>query len=372
MRCSVVILALLILFVLATPQGRTGFRTVLFVMQVLEMPISPQSWFTGEPIRHQIEYGKDDGTQMAEVYRVPRDRPRAAVLLSVGAVRKGLDEPNLVRLGDALARAGYVAILHWSPKMGLESNMDPSEPDRLVETFMYMEGLDYVDPDRVGVGGFCVGASMALVAAADHRIRDRVAFVNAFGPFFDAPSLLQQAVSRTVVYDGESTPWEPNPQTLRFLATDLIETLDNPTDVQILTRHHLDDETPTTPIDIDGLSPLGRTVARLLDGVQPHEAEELYMMLPTDFHEDLASISPSTHVGDLRARMLVMHARYDEYIPAAESRRLLDATQDRTNVYYTEFIGFEHLTPDDDGLLSLLREAYVMYRHMYTILRIAD
>ena len=56
---------------------------------------------------------------------------------------------------------------------------------------------------------------------------------------------------------------------------------------------------------------------------------------------------------------------------AAESRRLLEATEDRLDVYYTEFIGFDHLLPDDDGVFSQLREAYVMYRHMYSILRIA-
>ena len=55
------------------------------------------------------------------------------------------------------------------------------------------------------------------------------------------------------------------------------------------------------------LSPSGRTVVRLLDGVEPHEAATLYSTLPSGFREELARISPSTHVGDLRARLLVMH-----------------------------------------------------------------
>ena len=369
LRCSAVTLALLILFIMATPQGRTGFNTVLFVMQVLDLPIKPQSWVTAEPLRHRVEHGLG-GAHVAEVYRPSGDGTRAAVLLSLGAITEGLDNPAVVMLGDAMARAGYVTMLHWSPAMGLESNMDPSEVAALVEAFVYLEGLEYVDPERVGIGGFCVGASLALVAAADPEIRDRVDFVNAFGPFYDAAALLQQAVSRTVVYDGETTPWQPDPRTLQFLATELIENLDDPSDVQTLTHHYLDDQ-PSSTIEPDRLSSQGKIVARLLDGVHPPEAEALYEMLPPALHEDLAMISPSTHVQGLRARLLVMHDRYDEYIPAAESRRLLEATEDRLDVYYTEFIAFDHLLPDDDGILSQLREAYVTYRHMYSILRIA-
>ena len=248
--------------------------------------------------------------------------------------------------------------------------MDSSEPGRLVEAFLYMEGLDYVDPERVGRGGFCVGASLALVAAADPAIRERVDFVNAFGPFFDAEALTLQAVSRTVEYNGERSPWQPHRRTLQFLATELIEKLDSASDVRIMKHHYLDQEEPT-PADPETLTPQGRIAARFLDGVQPDEARTLYEMLPTAFGEDLSRISPSTYVDGLRARLLILHTRDDQYVPAAESRRLLDATRDRLEVRYTEFIGFDHLLPDEDNVIMRLREAFVLYRHMYSILRVA-
>ena len=248
--------------------------------------------------------------------------------------------------------------------------MDPSEADRLVEAFLYMEGLEYVDPERVGIGGFCVGASLALVAAADPRIRDRVDFVNAFGPFFDTEALLLQAVSRTVEYNGESAPWQPHRRTLEFLTTELIENLDSASDARIITLHYLNQEEPT-PTDTDTLTPQGRIAARLLDGVRPDEARTLYEMLPAAFHEDLSRISPSTYVDGLSARLLILHTRDDEYVPAAESRRLLDATKNHLDVRYTELIGFDHLLPDEDNTLTRLREAFILYRHMYSILRIA-
>ena len=83
-RFAVVAVALLTLFIAFTPQGRAGFDTALFVAQVLELPVKPQSWFTDEPLRQEVHYQSADGTDVAEVYRLPHGEPRAAVLLSLG------------------------------------------------------------------------------------------------------------------------------------------------------------------------------------------------------------------------------------------------------------------------------------------------
>ena len=370
LRFLVVVVAVMTLFIIITPQGRAGFHTILFVTQTLEVPIKPQSWLTDDSLRQEVHYRTPDGVAVADIYRLPDGKPRAAALLSLGASPKGLDDPNVINLGYALTRAGYVAMFHWSPTMAIHHNIDPVESDKLVQAFQYLAGREYVDQERVGLGGFCVGASLALVASSS-RIRDQVDFVNAFGPFFDAESLLLQAEFRTVVYYGERTPWEPDPFTLRILANELIETLDNPSDVEVLTRHYLYDQ-PTIAAERAALSPSGRTAARLMDGVKPQEAEELYATLPSDLREDLARVSPSTHVGDIRARIFVMHNHYDTLVPAAESRRMLEAMRDRVKVRFTEFVAFDHTAPGGGGPLTILGQAARLYRHMYDIIRIAS
>ena len=371
LRFSVVVVLLVTLFLVLTPQGRAGFHTGLFVLQMLEVPIKPQSWFADDTLRQEVNYLTPEGTVAADVYRLSDGRPRPAVLLSLGANDTGRDDENAVNLGHALARAGYVVMIHWSPTMGLHANIDPAETEKLVWAFQYLEERGYVDRNRVGLGGFCVGASLALVAAADPRIRDRVHFVNAFGPFFDAETLLLQASSRAVVYEGESTPWEPDSLTLRVLANELIETLDDSSDADVLTCHYLKGQA-ATPVELAALSPSGRTVVRLLEGVEPHEAEALYSTLPSSFHEGLVRVSPSTHVADLRARLFVMHDRNDQLVPAAESRRLVESTRDRINVRYTEFMAFDHLVPGPGGAFTRLGQAVRLYRHMYDIIRMAS
>lgn len=174
-----------------------------------------------------------------------------------------------------------------------------------------------------------------------------------------------------VVYEGESTPWEPDSLTLLVLANELIETLGNSNDKEVLTRFYLEDQTASQS-ELAELSPTGRTVARLLDGVDPREAQALYSTLPSSFREDLARISPSTHVGELSARLLVMHGRHDQAVPVAESRRLVKAARDRTDVRYTEFLAFDHVRPGTGGVFTRLGQAVRLYRHMYDIVRIAS
>ncbi len=369
-QALVVLVSLFVLFIALTPQGRAGFHTVLFVSQVLDLPIKPQAWFTDEPLHHEVHYPSSDGSTVADVYRPDDGRRHAAVVLFLGANAAGRDDPDVVNLGNALARAGYVVMFHWSSAMALRANIEPAETGNLVWAFQYLAEREYVDLDRVGLGGFCVGASFALVAAADPRIRDHVHFVNAFGPYYDARALLLQATSRSVVYDGERTPWEPDSLTIRVLANELIETLEDSADVDLLTRRYMRGEN-LSPEELDTLSPPARTVARMLDGTTPEDAEALYETLPEGFHADLESVSPSAHVEEIRARLLIMHDRNDRLVPAAESRRLLAATEERGNVHYTEVLAFEHVRPSGGGVGALLGEAARLYRHMYNIIRIA-
>ncbi len=369
-RALVVLAALLTLFIALTPQGRAGFHTALFVTQVLDLPFKPQSWFTGEPLRHEAHYQSSDGTTVADVYRPADGKPHAAVVLFLGANAAGRDDPDVVNLGNALARAGYVTMFHWSPSMALQANIEPAEAVNLVWAFQYLSEREYVDPDRAGLGGFCVGASFALVAAADPRIRDDVYFVNAFGPYYDARELLLQAATRSVVYDGEITPWEPDSLTMRVLANELIETLEDAADIDALTRHYLKGQA-LTAAEIDALTPRARAVRTLLDGTSREVAEVLYGNLPPGFRDDLDRVSPSAHISRIGAKLLVLHDRHDRLVPAAESRRLLAATEDRGDVRYTEVLAFEHVRPSGGGIGALLGEAFRLYRHMYDIIRIA-
>ena len=360
----------LVVIIMVVPQARATFHTALFVAQTLNLPVQPQSWFTREPVRFEEAYGSAGGSEVANVYRLPDGKPRAAVLLSIGASPTGLSDATTVNLGKALARSGFVTMLHWSPELGHDADIQREDPEKLVRAFEFLVAQEYVDPKRTGIGGFSVGGSFAMVAASDPRIAADVHFVNAFGAYYDLETLIQQAASRSVLYEDERTPWEPHSLTMRVLSHELIETVDDPEDVDVLTAHYLD-EMPVSDAQLKELSQQGSTVARLIDGVSPQEAETLYFTLPQAFRDGLADISPSNHLEGLQARLLLMHDRYDRHVPVAESRRLAEAVGDRDDVRYTEFLSFNHTIPGEGGLLDRIGQAFRLSRHMYELIRIA-
>ena len=81
-RTFVAAIILVMLAAVLTPQGRTAFRATLSVLQVLEQPIKPQSWFSADPLREAAAYGSLAGSDVADICCLPDGEPRAAVLLS--------------------------------------------------------------------------------------------------------------------------------------------------------------------------------------------------------------------------------------------------------------------------------------------------
>src|SRR5262249_27449459 len=143
------------------------------------------------------------------------------------------EDATLHRLAAGLARTGVVTVIPRSSRL-LAGIIAPEEVEVLVSTFQYLEGLSYVDADRVGFAGFCVGASLSALAAADPRIADRVAFVNFFGGYFDARDVIRAVGTRQMREGGAVSPWTPHPMTVQVFARYLLPSLTDEHDRAVL------------------------------------------------------------------------------------------------------------------------------------------
>ena len=363
-----------IVLLTSTQWGRTGLHTALFVSQVLDLGVKPQGWFTGKPERQEVVYTQSNGEAMADIYRIidePGAQGRAAVLIFLGANAAGREDKDVINLGSALARAGFVVMIHWSPTMALRYNIDPGEIENLVWAFQYLAAQDYVDPQRIGMGGFCVGASFTLVAAADPRIKDQVAFLNAIGPYYDARDLLLQTASRSRFGEDGREAWDPDITTIKVLANELVETLEDPIEQKLLKKIFLD-QVQVTEQDLAGISTQAQVVRHILEGTSLEEAERLYETLPVEFRDGMEKISPSSYKDDLKARVMIMHDRNDPLVPSGESRRLVKALLEHGNVRYTELLTFDHVRPSGGRIWDIAKEGVKLYRHMYGIMREAN
>ena len=387
-----IIILIFLNFLALSLQGRTIVRSTLFVAQVLPLPIKPQEWVTANPVLESVTFPLADGEAKADIYRVKGGGKRAGILVFLGVDPAPRNDARVVNLGNGLARAGFVAMFPWSETM-MGKRIHPSEPDNLVHAFTFLRGLEYVDQDRVGMGGFCVGGSISVIAASDPRINDAVRFVSSFGGYYDAYDLLKQIASNRSIYKQTVEPWEPDALVEDVLANQLIEGLQDGRDKELLSGIFLDIsgglKKGATMLDASdesqGLSELskrGNAVNRILESVAAHgdqdrlalnEAEAYMQELPSRFLDELWRLSPSTSIGNLKARLLIAHDREDNLIPSEESRRLLAAISERGNMHYTEFSFFSHVTPDKQvGAITFTKEAFKLFRYTYDIIKVAD
>ena len=98
----------------------------------------------------------------------------------------------------------------------------------------------------------------------------------------------------------------------------------------------------------------------------------MFQNLRPEIRQQLAGISPSSHVADLQPRVMVMRDEGDLLIPVGETRRLAATLQERGDFRYTETRIFDHVRPDGGGdFWQLVAEAAKLYWHMYGIIRVA-
>jgi pimeloyl-ACP methyl ester carboxylesterase len=246
--------------------------------------------------------------------------------------------------------------------------IEAHEVDALVQEIELLRQRADVDPVRIGIIGFSVGGSVAVQAAADPRLDGKLAFVNAFGSYFDTTDFARAISTRSLLYAGIDQPWEPDPLVLFVMARQMVDTLPDPNDRDVLDRLYLQGDA-SARADVPTMTPAGRAALGLLDGLPPAETETALAQLPPETTARLAAISPSRIIGQLHTDLLLMHDLGDHVVPYTESRRMAEATPPGVLKRYAEFDLFDHVMPnrppaDPSFYLELAR----LVRQLYGIL----
>jgi pimeloyl-ACP methyl ester carboxylesterase len=324
-------------------------RVALLALAVLpstigSLPVDPLVHLTPEPVREPFAFEYPLGTVEGDVYSPGRGGRHGALILILGARPVDRDDPTLVRFAQGLSRAGVVVLIPASPGLAA-GRIVIEEVDAVVGEVEVLQARPDVDPARIGILGFSVGGSVAIQAAADPRLAGRLALVNAFGSYEDATNLVRAAATRSLAYAGIDEVWEPNPLTLWVIARQLVDTLPDPHDRDVLDRLYLQSD-QTARDDVDSMTPGGRAALGLLDGLSPEEAEAALAQLPPATIARLQGISPARVLDRLTTPLFIMHDRGDHFVPYTESRRLAAAAPPSVLERYAEFDLFDHVMPN--------------------------
>ena len=112
-----------------------------------------------------------------------------ALMMVNGATALGNDDPETMRLAEALARAGYLVMLPEFPFIQ-EGNLEPRAPAIIDAAFARLQAAPDARGMPVGAFGFSVGGGMLLAAAGQNEALARAAYVGALGAYYDIDTYL--------------------------------------------------------------------------------------------------------------------------------------------------------------------------------------
>ena len=354
-------------FARATRPIRALAKAVVFFLKVFPMlPSRPVDWVTQPPMVEKVSYPTRLGQTEGEIYRPRETGPHPGIVVCLGVVPFGVDHPQIPVLGNALARAGFVALLYWSPAMR-EFRLDPEDVENIALAYRWLIELPIVDPDRSGLLGTCVGGSFALMAAASPLIRDRVAFISAYAPFSSMLTFARDIASATCSVEDRREPWQVDQLTRKVFIHSMTSWLE-PVEAELFRSAFA---TESVHLDDRGLSVDGQAVYSLLTARDADEAETALHHLPPMMLERFAFLSPLNYLDDIHAPLIILlHDRGDQVIPVGESRRLCSALTGHEGVHYTE-MQFQHLDPVKGNLplFRLVWELGKFFLAMYPLFR---
>ncbi len=366
-RTLLLLLALLAALVVLVRPVRVVAQTLVLMPALFpEVPLDLLSLVTPAPVREEAHFPYTAGTVDLDVYRPTTGGPHPAAVLQLGA-RFEQRDPVLVRFASALARLGVIVAVPGSDNLRA-GRILPEETDALARSFDWLVDQPDVDPARSGFLGFSVGGGLSLLAASQPALRDRVHFVSSLGGYDDARRLLTDLGSRSIIVDGAQRAWEPSPLTLEVLATQLVETLPDRQDEELLRRVFLQHETLPGGA-VDTLTPAGRDARMLLAGTDRATAEAIVARLPAATQARLAGISPSVSLSDVRADLYLIHDVGDSYIPFTETRYLVADAPPALIQQYVETSIFEHVYPDKPApWTTFLPEVWRLFWYAHAVL----
>ncbi len=342
-------------------------ESAIFFLKVFPMlPSQPVDWVTKPPVVQKVRYPTRFGQAEGDLYRPSSGGPHPGIVVCLGVVPFGVDHPQVPILGKALARAGFAALLYWSPAMR-DFRLDPEDIENIALAYHWLIEQPYIDPARSGLLGTCVGGSFALMAAASPLIRERVAFMGAYAPFSSMWTFARDIASATRSNNDGREPWQVDQLTRKVFVHSVTAWLE-PDEAERFRSAFVNE---SGHLDGRALSAHGRAVYSLLTARNADEAETALHRLPPIMQERLSAMTPMTYLKDIHAPLIVLlHDRGDQVIPVGESRRLGSALSRHAGVHYTE-MQFQHLDPVKGKLpvFLLARELGKFFLAVYPMFR---
>lgn len=362
-------------------------RAVAVLAVVLEVPVleGAVGLATGEP---RLEESVVAGAPTTIAYPAGEGPSPALVFLN-GATSLGRENPHVERLVEGFSRAGYVVYVPDPPGL-----MEGEISGRTAASATAVIREAHEDPETreggVVLVGASVGASLALLAAAEPDLREEVSLVAGIAPYADLREVIrlgttgayrQSAAPEPGEPTGEPAGFEPDPflglvvarslaaglpsqegEELRRALQGLPETAADPLAAFRVCSRYADelatlfahrpapgDEDPSSLLRACAApeSGVARDVVRVLGNTEPAAFDALYAELPQEQRAEFERLSPVFEAGEIAAPVRLVSAPQDRYFPVEEFRAVEQRVPD-AEVVLTPALS--HADPDPGDL----------------------
>lgn len=323
-------------------------RAVVVLSSVLEPPVLAPA-VEGVSREPRLQDNSSVAGNPALVVRPAGEGPWPALFFVNGAVPQGRKLPEVRRLAEGFARAGYLVVVPDLPGLR-EDEISPETRAGTVGVARAVSAWPDARDGRVGLIGVSTGATLAVLAAEAPALEDRVSVVAGVAPYADIRTVLDIATTDHYERDGETIPYDAEPFLSYVAARSLISTLPPGEDREALLSE-LEGVDRYGPEPLAGfredppadLGPGARSVLELLQNRDPERFENRYRALPDGTREDLAALSPLAGEGLVEAPVELVSGPKDIYFPVSESRSLARIAPDH-RVTVTEALDHAELS----------------------------
>lgn len=288
--------------------------------------------FDSRPVHERVlTADTGDGPLRMRMYE-PQGAPRRAVLLTSGLHPAGIDEPRLVALARQLAGSGLAVYTPDIPELSRFA-ITPAITDQIEAAALWLADHAAGGSDgRVGLVGISFSGGLSVVAAGRPGLRDRVAYVLAFGGHDDLPRVLHYLCTGTD--EAETRP--PHDYGVAVILLGVADRAVPPAQAgplraavrRFLWASHLDRvDKPQAEREFAALRVLASTLpepsASLLGDVNDRNVADLGpRLLPyIGFYGGAAALSPDRSAKP-SAPVFLLHGLDDNVIPEVESEAL--------------------------------------------------
>jgi len=340
---AILAIALVLAIFLLTPLGRLATKTLLLTSEVAPgFPIKPLKLITPAPKMEEVEIKVGDKTTKASLYRPQDQKSHPGVVINFGATV--VRNSGLVNeFSQSLSRSGFVVLVPESSDF-LAGFVWTDSVETMISSVEYLEKQDFVDKKRIGFVGFCVGASVSIIAAEDEKIADKVSFIAAASPYFDLISLSRDIITKqTEDSSGKNKAWTPADLSVMSVQKGFINFVPNEEERKLLSTHFLEEKN-SGENDINSFSSEAAYVYSFLSAGSWEKANEILGNLSENARKKLLELSPGTKIASLKAKLFILNDKVDTFVPKIEGEKFAKSLS-KEQIYFVEIDSFEHVSP---------------------------